>query len=261
MKRSSIRDAEPTRFRKTPEVGQYSSAQVGQYSWTQPHPSGGALNVRSWLMSGTTAQPSRLRDIPPGIWALGFVSLLMDISSEMIHALLPVYLVTVLGTSMVTVGIIEGIAEATASIVKVFSGRALRLARQAQAAGGHWLRPRRIHQADFPARIIGGLAGCGALHRSHRQGYPGRASRRAGGRYCACSICAARVSGCASRSTRSARFSARRSAIGLMWLTANNFQAVFWIAVIPAFLSLALDPLSPCMNRRGRKGCARCARP
>src|SRR5271154_2406897 len=62
------------------------------------------------------------RDVPAGIWALGFVSLLMDISSEMIHALLPVYLVTVLGTSTLTVGIIEGIAEATASIVKVFSG-------------------------------------------------------------------------------------------------------------------------------------------
>ena len=70
----------------------------------------------------TASQPSGLRAIPPGIWALGFVSLLMDISSEMIHALLPVYLVTVLATSMMTVGIIEGIAEATASIVKVFSG-------------------------------------------------------------------------------------------------------------------------------------------
>src|SRR6266576_2246881 len=65
---------------------------------------------------------SRLRQIPRSIWALGFVSMLMDISSEMIHALLPVYLVTVLGTSTLTVGIIEGIAEATASIVKVFSG-------------------------------------------------------------------------------------------------------------------------------------------
>src|ERR1700730_6700464 len=60
--------------------------------------------------------------IPTGVWALGFVSLLMDISSEMIHALLPVYMVTVLGTSALTVGIIEGIAEATASITKVFSG-------------------------------------------------------------------------------------------------------------------------------------------
>ena len=64
----------------------------------------------------------RLRDIPGGVWALGFVSLLMDLSSEMIHALLPIYLVTVLGTSALTVGIIEGIAEATAAIIKIFSG-------------------------------------------------------------------------------------------------------------------------------------------
>ncbi|MCL4721676.1 MAG: MFS transporter, partial [Gammaproteobacteria bacterium] len=63
-----------------------------------------------------------LRAIPPGIWALGLVSLLMDVSSEMIHALLPVYLVTVLGTSATTVGVIEGIAEATASVTRVFSG-------------------------------------------------------------------------------------------------------------------------------------------
>ena len=60
--------------------------------------------------------------IPAGVWALGFVSLLMDISSEMIHALLPVYLVVVLGSSMLAVGFIEGIAEATAAVTKVFSG-------------------------------------------------------------------------------------------------------------------------------------------
>src|SRR3954465_5560150 len=63
-----------------------------------------------------------LRAIPAGVWTLGFVSLLMDVSSEMIHALLPVYLVTALGASTLAVGIIEGIAEATASIVRVFSG-------------------------------------------------------------------------------------------------------------------------------------------
>jgi MFS family permease len=68
------------------------------------------------------ARVSRLREIPRAIWALGFVSLLMDASSEIIHALLPIYLVTVLGASMLTVGLIEGIAEATASITKVFSG-------------------------------------------------------------------------------------------------------------------------------------------
>src|SRR5258708_40319603 len=60
--------------------------------------------------------------VPSGVWALGFVSLFMDMSSEMIHALLPVYLVTVLGTSTITVGFIEGIAEATGQITKIFSG-------------------------------------------------------------------------------------------------------------------------------------------
>ena len=49
-----------------------------------------------------------LRHIPKGIWVLGFVSMLMDISSEMIHSLLPLFMVTTLGTSVLTVGIIEG---------------------------------------------------------------------------------------------------------------------------------------------------------
>ena len=60
--------------------------------------------------------------IPAGIWVLGFVSLLMDISSEMIHSLLPLFLVTTLGASALMIGLIEGLAEATALIVKVFSG-------------------------------------------------------------------------------------------------------------------------------------------
>src|SRR6476660_4692799 len=64
----------------------------------------------------------RWREIPGSVWTLGFVSLLMDVSSETIHALLPLYLVSVLGTSTLTVGVIEGIAEATTSIVKIFSG-------------------------------------------------------------------------------------------------------------------------------------------
>lgn len=60
--------------------------------------------------------------LPTGIWILGFVSLLMDVSSEMIHSLLPVYLLSVLGVSAVTIGFIEGAAEATAQITKIFSG-------------------------------------------------------------------------------------------------------------------------------------------
>src|SRR5512145_3050246 len=63
--------------------------------------------------------PSR---IPPGVWVLGGVSLLMDISSEMIHSLLPLFMVTTLGLGAFTVGVIEGLAESTALIVKIFSG-------------------------------------------------------------------------------------------------------------------------------------------
>ena len=69
-----------------------------------------------------TPYSNTLRHIPRGIWVLGFVSLLMDISSEMIHSLLPLFMVTTLGTSVFAVGIIEGLAESTALIVKVFSG-------------------------------------------------------------------------------------------------------------------------------------------
>jgi MFS family permease len=66
-------------------------------------------------------EPARAR-LPASIWALGFVSLLMDVSSEMIHSLLPVFLSTSLGASMLAIGLIEGAAEATALIIKVFSG-------------------------------------------------------------------------------------------------------------------------------------------
>ncbi|MEO8197374.1 MAG: MFS transporter [Thermoanaerobaculia bacterium] len=68
------------------------------------------------------AQRTGWRGLPAGIWALGFGSLFMDMSSELIHSLLPVLMVTTLGASMVTVGVIEGVAEATAAITKVFSG-------------------------------------------------------------------------------------------------------------------------------------------
>lgn len=63
-----------------------------------------------------------IRSLPMSIWALGFGSLFMDTSSELVHSLLPVYMATILGASMVTIGFIEGIAEATAAITKVFSG-------------------------------------------------------------------------------------------------------------------------------------------
>lgn len=65
---------------------------------------------------------SSFRGIPRTVWALGLVSLFMDLSSELVHSLLPVFLVGTLGVSMLTIGLIEGVAEATALLVKVFSG-------------------------------------------------------------------------------------------------------------------------------------------
>lgn len=69
----------------------------------------------------STPSPSTAR-LPTAIWALGLVSLLMDVSSEMIHALLPLFMVDALGMSVALVGLLEGLAEATALLLKVFSG-------------------------------------------------------------------------------------------------------------------------------------------
>ena len=68
------------------------------------------------------SKPGSDHKLPRSIWILGFVSMFMDISSELVHSLLPVFMATVLGASMVTIGFVEGIAEAAASITKVFSG-------------------------------------------------------------------------------------------------------------------------------------------
>src|ERR1039458_4997912 len=67
-------------------------------------------------------KPDTPREVPKDVWVLGFVSLLMDVSSEMIHSLLPIFMVSVLGASVTVVGLLEGVAEATALIVKMFSG-------------------------------------------------------------------------------------------------------------------------------------------
>ena len=190
-------------------------------------------------MSEPPSPPHRLRDIPPGIWALGFVSLLMDISSEMIHALLPVYLVTVLATSMVTVGIIEGIAEATASVVKVFSGALSdRIGqRKLLAVIGYGLAA--LTKPVFPlASSVGWLVAARFIDRIGKgiRGAPRDAL----------------IADIAPDHLRGASFGLRQSldtigaflgpglAIGLMWLTSSDFQVVFWIAVIPAFLSFGL---------------------
>ena len=80
------------------------------------------LEIQRDRLHDMIASQHSKQKIPNTVWALGFVSMFMDISSEMIHSLLPIFLVTTLGASTVLVGLIEGIAEATASITKLFSG-------------------------------------------------------------------------------------------------------------------------------------------
>lgn len=151
---------------------------------------------------------SSWRAIPRGVWALGFVSMLMDISSEMIHALLPVYLVTVLGTSALTVGFIEGIAEATAVITKIFSGALSDWLgkRKLLAAIGYGLAA--VAKPIFPlATSIDWLVAARFIDRAGK-GIRG-APRDALVADLAPRICAARASACANRSTPSAPFSGR----------------------------------------------------
>jgi MFS family permease len=181
----------------------------------------------------------RWREIPGGVWALGVVSLLMDVSSEMIHALLPLYLVTVLGTSMLTVGVIEGVAEATASIVKIFSGALSdKLGkRKLLAALGYGL-------AAFTKPIFPLASGIGWLMAARFIDRVGKGIRGAPRD--------ALIADIAPHDLRGASFGLRQTldtigaflgpllAIGLMILAANNFTVVFWIAVIPAFLSFAV---------------------
>ena len=181
----------------------------------------------------------RWREIPGGVWALGVVSLLMDVSSEMIHALLPLYLVVGFGASGLAVGIIEGIAEATAMIVKIFSGALSdRLGkRKWLAAAGYGLAA--VTKPIFP--LAPSVAWLFAARFIDRIGKGIRGAPRD-----------ALIADIAPAELRGASFGLRQSldtigaflgpvaAIVLMMLTADNFTIVFWIAVVPAFLSFAM---------------------
>jgi len=97
----------------------------------------------------------------------------MDSSSELVHSLLPIFMTTVLGASIVSVGLIEGVAEATAAITKVFSGALSRLLQEAQVPPRLGYGLAGAHQAAVPARGNDSVGVCGAIRRSHRQGHRG----------------------------------------------------------------------------------------
>lgn len=179
------------------------------------------------------------RRIPSGIWALGFVSLLMDVSSEMIHALLPVYLVVGLGATALTVGIIEGIAEATASITKIFSGALSdRIGRRKElAALGYGLAA--FTKPIFPlAPTVGWLVTARFVDRI------GKGIRGAPRDALVADISPPELRGASIGLRQSldtvGAFFGPLLAIGLMWHFADDFVSVFWVAVIPAFLAFGL---------------------
>jgi MFS family permease len=177
--------------------------------------------------------------IPRSVWVLGFVSLLMDLSSEMIHSLLPLYLTVGLGASALAVGLIEGVAEATALVVKVFSGTLSDRWRNRKTltvlgyglaaltkplfalATGPWL----VFTARFADRIGKGIRG---------------APRDA------------LIADLTPPAIRGAAFGLRQTldtigailgplvAVALMLAWHDDFRAVFWVAVIPAVLCFVL---------------------
>jgi len=193
--------------------------------------------------------------LPAAIWALGFVSLLMDVSSELIHSLLPVFMATVLGASMLTIGLIEGAAEATALIVKVFSGALSDWwgKRKPLAVLGYGLGA--LSKPLFALATTTGLVVTARLMDRVGKGIRG-APRDA------------LVADIAPPDQRGAAFGLRQSldtvgaflgpllAMGLMLLWANDFRAVFWVATVPAFLCVALlvfgvqEPERPASHRR-----------
>jgi len=190
-------------------------------------------------MSSQPRSLFRWREIPGSVWALGVVSLFMDTSSELIHALLPLYLVSVLGASTLEVGVIEGIAEATAAVTKVFSGALSDYLgeRKWLTAAGYGLAA--LSKPIFPlAPDIAWVAGARFIDRVGKgiRGAPRDAL----------------IADLTPADLRGTAFGLRQSldtvgavlgpllAIVFMALLADNFTHVFWIAVIPAFVAVAI---------------------
>ena len=182
---------------------------------------------------------SALSRIPAGVWTLGLVSMLMDVSSELIHSLLPLFMVTVLGASTFAVGIIEGIAEATAMITKVFSGYVSDRFRQRKllVVLGYGLAA--VTKPLFPlATSLGWIVTARFVDRIGKgiRGAPRDAL----------------IADITPKESRGAAYGLRQAldtvgafagpllAIGAMLWFAGNFRAVFWLATIPAFAAVAL---------------------
>ena len=183
------------------------------------------------------ARSPRARALPRGVWALGFVSLFMDISSEMIHALLPVFLVGVLGASATAVGLLEGTAEAIAQVTKVFSGTLSdRLGkRKLLAACGYAL-------AALTKPLFALAPSTGWVFAARGLDRVGKGIRGAPRDALVAELAAAELRGAAFGLRQAldtvGAFAGPLLAIALMAATADDFRAVFWLATIPAAVAV-----------------------
>ena len=202
--------------------------------------------------------------IPRTIWALGFVSLFTDMSSEMVHGLLPLLLATGLGASALVIGLIEGTAEALVLVVKVFSGYLSDAMgrRKPLVLLGYGLAT--LVKPLFP--LADSVATVTTARLLDRVGKGIRGAPRD-----------ALVSDLAPPEVRGAAFGLRQSmdtvgavlgpliAIGLMWLLANDIRAVLWWAVLPGIVAVLLlirlpepdHPRKPARLPLSREGLAR----
>ncbi len=182
---------------------------------------------------------SRIPQIPQGVWVLGFVSLFMDLSSEMIHALLPLYMVQVLATPVLAVGAIQGIVEGTAMMTKLFSG----------VISDHFRRPKLLAVLGYGLSALSKplfpiASGLGLLLFALFIDRIGKGIRGAPRD--------ALLAGLAPVAIRGSCFGLRQAldtvgaflaplmAILLMLLSSDNYRFVFWIAVIPSILAVLL---------------------
>lgn len=180
-----------------------------------------------------------LSRIPKGVWVLGGVSLLMDVSSEMIHSLLPLFMATTLGASVIIIGIIEGVAEATALMLKVFSGVISDYVgkRKGLALLGYGLGA--LSKPLFAIAPTSGMVFSARMIDRIGKGIRG-APRDA------------LVADVTPPEIRGAAYGLRQAldtigaflgpllAVALMFLWDNDFQSIFWVAAIPAVLSIAM---------------------
>jgi MFS family permease len=190
------------------------------------------------------------QSLPAGIWALGFVSLFMDVSSELVHSLLPVFMTGVLGASVLTVGLIEGVAEGTAAVTKVFSGALSDYfgRRKPLAVVGYALGA--LSKPVFAlATTVGWVFGARFVDRI------GKGIRGAPRDALVADIVPPHLRG-AAYGLRQAldsvgAFVGPLLAVAFMFWLADDIQAVLWMAVAPAFVAVLVlvlavrEPASP----------------